>query len=197
VAGRYGGSNQSGCRRARTFAVAPQQTQSRTQRCRIDIRRVLEPPLADAYQRSAQLRRRHGQKRTQQSEARRLNERRHTGHAGWTAVAKRADLQGLCLVARMMSEQQMQYTRFGARRFQRREAGVPSSLGDRGAGAKTLDDQNSCRDASLTKARYRLRRLFARLSTEAVIDHQRLQRSAALPCPGVGQQSQTHAIGTA
>ncbi len=97
----------------------------------------------------------------------------------------------------MMSEQQVQNTHFGARRLQRREAGVPRSLGDPRTRAQALDDENSCRDASLTKARYRLRRLLAKLSTEAVIDHKRVQRSGALPCPGVGEQSQTHAVGTA
>ena len=35
------------------------------------------------------------------------------------------------------------------------------------------------------------------LIAEAVIDYQRLQRSATASCPGVGQQSQTHAVGAA
>ena len=87
----------------------------------------------------------------------------------------------------MVSEQQVQYTRFGARRFQRSKAGVPGSLGESGTGVKALDHQNFCRDATPTKPCYRFRCLPAGLATKAMVDDQRLQRSAALACPGVGQ----------
>ena len=97
----------------------------------------------------------------------------------------------------MVSEQQVQNPCFGARRCQRREAGIPRSLGEPMTRAKALDHQNICCDASLTKSGYRLRCLLAKLATEAMIDHQRQKRPATVLCPGLGQQSQPHAVGTA
>ena len=43
----------------------------------------------------------------------------------------------------------------------------------------------------------RRRRLAARFRAQTMVDDQRQQRSAALPRPGVGQQRQRHAVGTA
>ena len=74
---------------------------------------------------------------------------------------------------------------------------MPRSLGEPGTGTKALDHQNFRGDTALTEARYCVRCLLAQLIAEAVIDYQRLQRSATASCPGVGQQSQTHAVGAA
>ena len=82
----------------------------------ISIGRVLDPCHADRTIRSRAIAPAAPPAADAESQVCRLDKRRHAGHAGWAAAAERADQHGLCLVARVVSQQQMQNTRICAGR---------------------------------------------------------------------------------
>ena len=78
-----------------------------------------------------------------------------------------------------------------ANRAERARSARPGPRGE------PFDLEHLRRDAKRAKLRRRYRRLLARFRAQTMVGDQRKQRSAALPCPGVGEQRQGHAVGTA